>query len=247
MCVFKKIFTMFEPSEFFHFLQRPQYQSIERKKTHIVGTAIKIYLVTLLFLGLFSVIYTTILKAFLTLPVDETFEIPVKLKEHLWIYFLLIVIFSPIIEEIIFRLSLIFNPVNISLTLSTLIALLINKYSKTIITIIAFFLLLFLINRFVSIYKQRFLSFWVKYFKFIFYFFTIIFGLVHIGNYKFVEGYQYLIVPLLIFPQLAIGLILSFTRLYYEKGFLISIIVHVLMNFVSVSAFLLQYSHQGLS
>ena len=238
---------MFEPSEFFHFLQRPQYQSLERKKTHILGTAIKIYLLTLLFIGLVNLINITILRAFLTLPIDETLEVPVKLKEHLWIYFLLVVIFSPVMEEVIFRLSLIFDPVNIALSISTLIALIVHKVSNGIVSIISFLLLFFLINRLAFVHKLSFFSFWNKNFKYIFYFLSILFGLVHISNYKFVEVTQYFIAPILIFPQLAIGFILSFARLYYKKGFLICIIFHVLMNLISVSIFLLQYLHQGSS
>jgi hypothetical protein len=234
---------MFEPLEFFRFLQRPQYQSIERKKTRILGTAIKIYLLILLFIGLANLINITILRVFLTLPIDETLEVPASLKEHLWIYFLLVVIIAPIMEEIIFRLSLVFDPVNIALSFSTLIALIIHKVSNGFLTFIFFFFFLFLLYRLAFIYRLSIHSFWNKYFKYIFYFLSIIFGLVHISNYKFVEGAQYLIAPLLIFPQLEIGFILSFTRLYYERGFLICIIIHVLMNMISISVYLLQYSH----
>jgi membrane protease YdiL (CAAX protease family) len=234
---------MFEPSEFFHFLQRPQYQFFERKKAQVLGTAIKIYLLSLLFIGLVSLINTTILRTFLTLPIDETLSVPDNFKEHLWDYFLLVVIFSPIMEEVIFRLSLIFDPIYLSLSLSTLIALIVHKVSNGIISIVSFLLLFFLINRLFFIYKSWFLSFWNKYFQYIFYFLCILFGIVHISNYKCTEVYQYFITPLLVFPQFAIGIILSFTRVYYEKGFLICIIIHILMNLISVSISLIQYSH----
>ncbi|MGD0753600.1 MAG: CPBP family glutamic-type intramembrane protease [Bacteroidales bacterium] len=234
---------MFEPSEFFHFLQRPQYQFFERKKAQVLGTAIKIYLLSLLFIGLVSLINTTILRAFLTLPIDETLSVPDKFKEHLWAYFLLVVIFSPITEEIIFRLSLIFDPIYLSLSFSTLLALIVHKVSNGIISIVSFLLLFFLIYRLAFIHKRWFLFFWERNFKYIFYLLSFLFGIVHITNYNCTELYQYLITLFLIFPQLAIGIILSFTRIYYEKGFLICIIIHVLMNLISVSIFLLQYSH----
>jgi len=234
---------MFEPSAFFHFLQRPQYQSIEREKTHVLGTAIKIYLLTLLFIGLVNLINITILRAFLTLPIDETFEVSASLKDHLWIYFFLVVVFSPFMEEVIFRLSLIFEPVNISLSISTLIALIVHKVSGGILSIISFIVIYILTYRLALVYKSGFILFWNKNFKYIFYFLSILFGLVHISNYKFIEVSHYFIAPILIFPQLAIGFILSFTRLYYERGFLICIIFHVLMNLVSVLVSLLQYSH----
>lgn len=202
-------------------------------------------MLSLLFIGLINSFNITILRAFLTLPTDETLEIPASLKEHLWVYFFLVAIFAPVMEEVIFRLSLIFDPVYIALSVSTLLALIIHKISNDVFSIISFLLLFFLINRLAFIYRLSFISFWNKNFKYIFYFLSISFGLVHIGNYKFIEGSQYFIVPVLIFPQLAIGFILSFTRLYYKKGFPICIIIHVLMNMISVSISLLQYSNQG--
>ncbi len=234
---------MFEPSEFFHFLQKPQYQSLERKKTNIFGTALKIYLLTLLFIGLFDLLSTTVIRAFLSLPIDKTLEVPLSLKEHLWIYFILVVIIAPIAEEVIFRLSLIFDPINFALSFSTLIALIINKVFNGFIGLIAFCLFFFLINRLAIIFRLPLNSFWKNYFKYIFYCLPIIFGVVHISNYEFVDRTEYFIAPILILPQLAIGFIMSFTRLYYLKGFLICIIIHVLMNMISISVFLLHYSH----
>jgi membrane protease YdiL (CAAX protease family) len=242
MCVFLEGFAMFDPSDFFRFLKRPQYQSIEREKVHVVAVAIKVYLITLLFIGLINALNIIVLRTFFTLPVDETLEIPISFKEHLWTYFILVGIIAPFLEEVIFRLSLIFDPVYISLSISTLAALIVHKISNGIISIITLLLFFSLIHQLTLIYKSKFLSFWNKNFKYIFYFLSIMFGLVHIGNYNFIIASQYLMVPVLILPQLAIGFILSFTRLYYQKGFLICIIVHVLMNLVTVGVSLLQYS-----
>lgn len=167
---------MFEPSEFFHFLQKPHYQFFERKKTQILITAIKIYLLSLLFIGLVSLINITILRTFLTLPIDETLSIPDKFKEHLWTYFILVVIFSPVMEEVIFRLSLIFDPIYFSLSISTLLALIVHKVSNGIISIIFFLLLFFLLSRIVFIHKSWFLTFYNKNFKYTFYFLSILLG-----------------------------------------------------------------------
>ena len=121
---------LFEPAEFFHFLKRPHYQILERKKTNIFFTALKIYLLSLLILGLINSLSIILLRTFITLPIDETLVIPDSMKEYLWIYFLLLVIFSPFMEEVIFRLSLIFDPVYLSLSISTPIALIIHKISN---------------------------------------------------------------------------------------------------------------------
>jgi len=234
---------MFEPSEFFNFLKNPKYQFLERKNTHVLGTALKIYLITFLLVGLINLITITIIRVLLILPIDETLEISASWKEHLWIYFLMGVIFAPFLEEIIFRLSLIFNPVNIALSVSTFITLIIHKVFNIFLSIITFLFLYFLIFSLVSTYRLNFISFWDRNFKYIFYLMPILFGLVHIGNYKFIEVSQYLIAPVLIFPQLAVGFILSFTRLYYKRGFLICIIFHVLMNLISISVSLIPYWH----
>lgn len=235
---------MFEPSEFFQFLQSPTYLFISKKNTNIFATALKIFLLLLLFLGLINFLTINILSLFLKLPLDETFTIPLALRERLWLYFLLVGFISPIMEEIIFRLSLIFNPVNVSLSISTLIALITRKISSSFTApIIIFFLLFLLIYKFTYKYKPNFHFFWNENFKYLFYFSAILFGFVHITNYEYTDINQYFIAPLLVFPQLAMGFIFSFTRMYYKDGFLISIICHILLNLISVSVFLHQYSH----
>ena len=244
MCVFNTRFTMFNPSEFIHFLKKPHYEFIERKETNVISTAIKIYLLALLFIGLINSLNITILKTFFTIPIDESLAVPEQLKRHLWAYLLLVVIYSPIMEEVIFRLPLIFEPVNISLSISTLIALIVHKVSDGILPILTFLALFFLITRLAIIYKLNFFSFWNKNFKYIFYLLSLTFGLVHITNYKYVELSQYFMAPILILPQLLLGFLLSYARLYYKKGFLICIFIHCLMNLISTSVFLLDYGHR---
>lgn len=240
MCVSIYVKMMFEPSEFFEFLQRPHYQISVKKRTNIFITALKIYFLSLLILGLINSLNLLILSKFLTLPIDESLAIPSSLKDKLWIYFIIVVILAPICEEVIFRLSLIFDPLYIALSISTLIALIVYKLTNVIFFIISFFLIFFLINRLASIFKSILFLFWKKNFKYIFYTLSLLFGLVHISNYEFVGVTQYFIALILVFPQIAVGFILSYTRLFYEKGFFICIIFHVLMNLISVSLFFLQ-------
>ena len=171
---------MFEPSEFFNFLKRPQYLSIERKKTHILSTVLKIYLLALLFVGLVNLINITILKVFFTLPIDETFDVPGKLKEHLWIFFILVAFIGPFLEEVVFRLSLIFSPVNISLTLAIIIALIVHKVSNWFLAITTFLILFYLINKLTSSYRLNLLSFLEQEFQIHFLFFV---------NYFWISSY----------------------------------------------------------
>jgi membrane protease YdiL (CAAX protease family) len=235
---------MFEPSEFLQFLKKPQYPYIEAKETSVIPTAIKIYLVALLFIGLINFLNTTILHAFFVLPVDKSLEVPENWKDHIWGFFLLVAIIAPFMEEVIFRLSLVFDPLNISLSGSTIISLVLNKLSYHLIAIISFLLVFILIYKLATTYKQKMIAFWRKNFKYIFYFLSLLFGLVHIGNYKCTDTSQYLLTSILIFPQLAIGFVLSFTRVYYKKGFLIGIIIHCLMNSVGAGIVLHGYLHK---
>jgi membrane protease YdiL (CAAX protease family) len=232
---------MFEPSEFFQFLKKPQYQFIDAKETNVIPTAIKIYLLLLLFLGLINYLNTTILHAFFVLPVDMSLEVPEKWKEHLWLFFLLVAIIAPFLEEVIFRLSLIFDPLNISLSVSTLLSLIINRFTNHLISLISFFLVFILVYKLAATNKQKMISFWSKNFKYIFYFLSLLFGLLHIGNYKCISSSQYFLASILIFPKLGMGFVLSFTRVYYKKGFIIGIIIHSIMNTVGAGIILQGY------
>jgi len=238
---------MFNPSEFINFVKNPVYLTLNRKKTHTLRTGLKIYLIILLIIGLVNSLNLTIIKVFFTLPIDNSLAIPESFKNQLWIYIVMVAIFAPFSEEIIFRLSLIFNPINISFSISVFGALFIHKISSHLIAVLSF-LIIFLIVYIITISNRQFLnSFWAKNFKYIFYFFSILFGLVHASNYTFVEASQFFLIPILIFPQLAIGFVLSFTRIYYEKGFIMCIIIHCLMNLVSVCIYLLEYSRPALN
>ncbi len=244
MCVFNIDLVMFSPLEFIYFIKDPKYISLERKSTHILRTSIKIYLLLLLIVGLINSLNLTILKAVLTLPVDNSLVISDSYKKHICFYLITVAFFAPIMEETIFRLPLIFKPINLSLSISILIALIIQKLAGHIVAIIFFILIFLPLISLSNTYNQILKSFWTNNFKFIFYFSSILFGLVHLSNYTYFENSQYLIIPILILPQLILGFLLSFIRMYYKKGLLMCIIIHSLINLVSVSIYLLEYSQK---
>ncbi len=66
-----------------------------------------------------------------------------------------------------------------------------------------------------------------KYFKFIFYGFALTFGFMHIVNYE-ISTTILLLSPILIAPQIALGLILGYTRI--KLGLIYAIILHMLFN-----------------
>ena len=76
-----------------------------------------------------------------------------------------------------------------------------------------------------------------KYFKYAFYGFTLVFGYLHIFNYQDFNTSILIFSPILIAPQLVVGLYLGFIRIKF--GLLWSIALHAMYNGVLMSLFLL--------
>ncbi|AUC81954.1 CPBP family intramembrane glutamic endopeptidase [Lacinutrix sp. Bg11-31] len=66
-----------------------------------------------------------------------------------------------------------------------------------------------------------------KYFKYIYYGFALLFGIIHITNYE-ISTTILIISPILISPQITLGLILGYTRI--KLGFIYAILFHMLFN-----------------
>ncbi len=195
----------------------------------------------ILFFGSINFINNTILSQFFELPCDVSLIIPDSLKEHQWKFFMMVGIISPITEEIMFRLPLIFRPIYVTFSISSFIALItLNISSSKIATAITFFLLILFIYKLTFRYKASLFTFWNSNFKYIFYSLSILFGLGHLSNFEYTNTSQYFLGLSLIIPQLGMGFILSYTRMYYEKGFVICILTHILMNITAVSIYLHQ-------
>lgn len=155
-----------------------------------------------------------------------------------FLLFISTLILSPIIEEILFRLPLVYSPKNISLSISLLISIILaklnyfdDKYFRLSIAV-TFGILLFLalkniLNKNESV-SLRMKAFWSKNSKFIFYFSLILFALIHLSNFKALSNHQLLFTPLLVGPQLVTGYFLANIRL--SHGLLWSIQLHMIIN-----------------
>lgn len=139
------------------------------------------------------------------------------------------VIFAPIYEEIICRLCLIANKKNyfiviISITSLIIISLFREKYfiSIVLLGLLTSLLSLNLIN------KNKLQAIYANNFKYFFWLSSIIFGLLHVTNFR---G-NYLVIlalsPILCFPQISMGFILGYIRMNY--GFRYGVIVHMIIN-----------------
>ena len=229
---------MFKLSEFLHFLQHPNFNPLKLVKTNLFTTSISVYLLLLMIIILANVIKTLISHLLFTMPINEVTIFSESLKDHHLRFFILVAILAPIIEEIIFRLCLVFTPTYFAISFSILITLIIFNLTSFMPAMISLLLLFFIFYYIVVNNKILIHRFWYKYLGYLVYFSSLTFGLLHVGNYQFVEAYQFFIIPLLIFPQLAMGFLLSFVRLYYKNGILICILVHIFMNAMTVSHFI---------
>lgn len=150
------------------------------------------------------------------------------------------VIFAPVIEEGIFRLSLRLSPFNLASMISLVGAYLALpilsswfQFNSFIVLAIAFCVLF--IPTFVLLTRQAFILNWLyprfkKHFRWIYYFFSISFGFIHLGNFENITLFHYLLIPLLTLPQLCSGLFFGYARMRYGIGY--SFGLHALNNLV---------------
>jgi membrane protease YdiL (CAAX protease family) len=117
------------------------------------------------------------------------------------------VVFVPLIEELIFRLYLRFKH-NFLARLIILLASITGKQKKS------------------KIESQLFL-FWERRFRGIFYFSVIVFGMVHLLNFDYSLNLL-LLAPVIIAPQLIIGLFLGFLRV--KHNLLLGFFLHAIHN-----------------
>jgi membrane protease YdiL (CAAX protease family) len=125
----------------------------------------------------------------------------------IWLLLLFTVVIGPFIEELIFRSYL--------------------RYKKNYL--FNFIISLVSLTGFRNEQKTEIFlnSFWKNRYKFIFYFSAVLFGVVHIANFKF----SYLILllsPILVAPQIVLGLFIGFLRVRY--GFILGFLLHVIHN-----------------
>jgi len=143
-----------------------------------------------------------------------------------------VLILIPFFEETIFRLPLKFSKQNFFLFLAGLIFLILyHTYDIKIICIfscvIAIIPYLKLISE--SIYLKMEII-WKKYFPLLYYSFAIFFGLFHMSNFVNLTFAHFLLFPMIVFNQIAMGLILGYVRVTYVHGFILGVFIHLLIN-----------------
>jgi len=145
-----------------------------------------------------------------------------------------ITLILPIIEELIFRLPLRISKINLATSFSLIIFLVLNKWCfSNIYLALSFSLVLFLIL-YIGIrggfsFLNRLTIFFTNHFWMFFYFQAIVFGFLHLTNYRIDFRYFYL------FTFFAINYIISgffwgYLRVRFTYGIYLCIASHIVVN-----------------
>lgn len=142
-----------------------------------------------------------------------------------------IIIITPFIEELLFRLPLVINKINISVFIGTLFFITIYKTSlfqlsiNFILTFFFFFMVLFFYNKF-----NVYIKFINNNIKLVIIMSILFFGLIHILN---LDNINIKIIPLYviyILPQIFMGYFI--TNLRIKLGFIWGVLLHALINLI---------------
>lgn len=145
-----------------------------------------------------------------------------------FISILMLVILIPLVEELVFRLHLRLNRnylhFNIVIIIAGIITMLASfvklSYMRILILSCGVILVaLYFLNK--TKLDKKILNIWDMKFGYVFYISLLIFGAIHITNYD--KGFlKYLLLPLLVLPQLILGLFCSYMRISMDffRGYL---------------------------
>jgi uncharacterized protein len=142
---------------------------------------------------------------------------------------------GPIIEEFLFRFLLIPRHINIviftcfSFCLAMISLLKGSNIYLIIFLTLGFISFLFCLN---TTYLRKAQKFLLNHYCFYFYLSCILFGFYHITNYIPVNYKLILVMPIIVFPQMVIGVFLGYIRMKF--GILYSILFHSITNVLPI-------------
>lgn len=221
--------------EFLGFIIKPDYhiknEDINRQQT--VFKLIKLFL--------FCSVVCIIIAVIIHLTESESSSLKETIEKQPFIRkFLSMVIITPLIEEIMFRLPIRFSKWNITISFLVLsygfmtVVIFDTRYfdvGNHFITRIGVAVLVSIIVFYLSkLYQEKLQKFWEKYFRFMLYFFCFFFAFLHITNYDDITTRILLLTPLLTLSQLVGAFSYSFVRMKY--GFGVGVLLHSMKNFI---------------
>lgn len=137
------------------------------------------------------------------------------------------IILAPIYEEILLRILLIFNRKNLAVFAACCAIFFIYFFVKSNPKFLVFSALI-AVSSIVYLYFDRCFVIINNHYRLFFYFSAALFGLLHIFNFTGISHYNLIFTPLLVLPQLFLGLILGYLRVKY--GFKYGVLFHALIN-----------------
>lgn len=226
---------------FYRFLRRPLYTVNVPPQTQPLRDILRLYALALvLILPLAIVVGLLAEKISTSHAINEMANKPVLI-------FCMAVVIAPPLEEVMFRLPLRYTPTNLTLPtflwLLILLGLLGGTQAIPAISILPLLCLAFLGCVFLRVWlKQKapakpIHKHYEKWIGWFFYGSAIVFGLIHIPNYQLINESSLLLAPLLVLPQILLGIFFAFVRLRY--GFWWCIFTHAFHNGLLVGQMLL--------
>jgi len=177
---------------------------------------ILIYLALALPLGLIG---------YITLKLTGVTRIPLEFSLYQKLFF--VILLGPLSEELQLRLLLVFNRRNVVVFVSTCAALAIIFFFKHKSKYLIYAILV-AISSIVYLYHHQFNGYVSKHYKLFFFFFAVLFGLLHIMNFTGITVHNFIFMPLLVLPQILLGLILGYIRVIYGFGY--GLLFHSMVN-----------------
>lgn len=149
----------------------------------------------------------------------------------------------PLVEEVAFRLSLVFKPFNLSLSSSALIYYLLSKavfqtkisafdetfFLRVGVSIGCGFIVFLTVNS--ASICQKLEKFWDANFRYIYYVTCVVFAWMHVSKYELI-WLNVVLLPILTLPQLMSAMIYGYTRVVF--GFQYPLLIHLTMNTVTI-------------
>lgn len=148
-----------------------------------------------------------------------------------------ILLLAPIFEELIFRHPLKFNLFSIvnSVLIIILVPMVLFKINTLNEALILYFITQVIVNFFAKEFKyeNKIKKFYIKHYKYFFWLFASIFGLLHLNQFEFnIQNFSPIII--LATPYIFGGLYLGYVRLMY--GLRYSMLLHANYNLIGVLA-----------
>jgi hypothetical protein len=230
--------------EFGSYLKNPvevyKDKNIKIKFTILIYCFLLLFTITF-FVSIMSKLFLMIFDPDLAKLIEASRQSKLFLDSPVYnIYYILLL--GPLVEELIFRLPLVFSKINILLAGNCLILLLVGGKFSNLFTLdlnMLCKLASIILFTFICInYFTQLRTIIIKFYKYYFYSIVIAFALIHTQNYSEIPIEDTFLIPLLIIPQVLMGIFFGYIRV--KNGFLWAVGLHSLINFPAVLIYILK-------